>query len=230
MTVWNLQELRNAVERRYGRAHRDTFNQSLNSVVQRKEFAKYHYSEAKRLLAAATADHSAPGELMMLLFGGTDESIAFNQARFQAAAHITSCVQDIHAIADILAHTVYFALGMNLDASTALKPRQIGMTEVIKKMPSALIRQLLTDLTNHDGFRYISALNNHSKHRSIVDTPYTIDLTSVPEPSGLQFAAFTYDNQHHAERWAMPTLDEEFGRQSALIIGIGQTLNSTLLT
>jgi hypothetical protein len=230
MTTWNLAALRDAVELQYGRDQKEVFNPSLNSVVQRGAFAKYHYVEAKRLLTAATADHAEPGEMMMLLFGGDEASVAFNQARFQAAAHITACVQNMHATADILAHTVYFALGMNLDPSTYLKPRQIGIAQIIKSLPIGPIHQQLNALVDHDGFRYLSALNNHSKHRSIVETSYSLDLTPNPVPPGLKFAKFEYESQVFPDCWAMPTLDEEYSRQSELIIGIGQSLNSTLIT
>lgn len=229
MTRWNLAALRDAVQERYGREQKDALNAPLNSVIQRGAFAKYHYVEAKRLLEAATAAHAEPGDMMMLILGGDTASAAFQQARFQAAAHITACVQNMHATADILAHTVYFALAMNLDPALSLKPRQIGMAQIIKKVTVGPIHQQLSALVDHEGFRYLSALNNHSKHRSIVDIPFSLDLTSTPVPSGLKFAAFEYDDEVFPDRWAMPTLDEEYGRQSKLIIGIGQLLNSTLI-
>ena len=228
MTTWNLEALRDAVQQRYGGEQKDTFNAPLNSVIQRGEFAKYHYTEAKRLLEAATAAHIELGDMMMLILGNDTASVAFRQARFQAAAHITACVQNMHATADILAHTVYFALGMNLDPALWLKPRNISMAQVIKKVPIEAIQQLLSALVEDEGFLYLSALNNHSKHRSIVDIPFSIDLTPNPGPPGLKFAAFEYDDQMFTERLAMPTLDKEYGRQSKLIIGIGQLLNSTL--
>jgi hypothetical protein len=230
VTTWNLAVLRGAVQQRYGDDQQEMLSPSLNSIVQRGAFAKYHYGEAKRLLNAATTGHAEPGEMMKLILGDDAASIAFNQARFQAAAHITACVQNMHATADILAHTVYFALGMNLDPSTFLKPREICIAKIIEKLPTGLIHQQLTDLVVHEGFRYLSALNNHSKHRSMVDTPYSLDLTSKPAPSGLKFAAFKYGKKVFAERWAMPTLDEEYGRQSKLIIHIGQLINSTLIS
>jgi hypothetical protein len=168
--------------------------------------------------------------MMMLLLGSDTASAAFQQARFQAAAHITACVQSMHATADTFAHAVYFALGMNLDPALYLKPRQISIWNVMNKVSVGPIQKQLTELVDHEGFRYLTALNNHSKHRSIVDIPFSLDLTATPGPSGLKFAAFKYEDDEFPDRWAMPTLDAEYGRQSKLIIGIGQALNSTLIT
>lgn len=229
MTTWNLASLKDAVRKQYGIEQVEALIPSLNSVVQRGEFAKYHYIEAKRLLEAATAAHSEQGEMMMLLLGCDTESETFQLARFQAAAHITACVQSMHATADTFAHAVYFALGMNLDPALRLNPRQISIWKVMKKLSAGNIQNLLTELVDHDGFRYLTALNNHSKHRSIVDIPFLLDVTDTPGPSGLKFAAFDYENDEFPDRWAMPTLDDEYGRQSALIIGIGQALNSNLI-
>lgn len=230
MTTWNLAILKDAVRQQYGPQQEEALTPPLNSVVQRGAFAKYHYLEAKRLLEAATAAHAEPGEMMMLLLGSDMASAAFQQARFQAAAHITACVQSMHATADTFAHAVYFALGMNLDPALCLKPRQISISNVMNKVWVGPIQKLLTELVDHEGFRYLTALNNHSKHRSIVDIPFSLDVTATPGPSGLKFAAFEYEDDEFPDRWAMPTLDSEYGRQSSLIISIGQVLNSTLIT
>ncbi|MBC3436798.1 hypothetical protein N5E96_20410 [Pseudomonas mosselii] len=230
MDTWKLNDLRELVELRFGRDQKEALAPSLDSVVQRGAFAKYHYLEAKRLLSEATVAHAEPGKIMALILGADDASVAFSQARFRAAAHVTACVQSMHAMADILSHSVYFGLGLNLDASTRLEPHRIDMKNVLKKVSIEHVRQLLAVLTGHEDYQYLSALNNHSKHRSIVTTPYTLDLTEEHKPSGLKFAAFEYGGERFEARWAMPTLDAEYSRQSRLIVGIGQALNASLST
>lgn len=228
MTIWDLAALRNSVRERHGSEQEKALTPMLNSVIQRGAFAKYHYQEATRLLEGATAAHAEPSEMMMLLLGGDTASAAFDLARFQATAHITACVQSIHATADTLAHVVYFALGMNLDPAQYLEPRKVSIWSVRKKVAIGPIQRLLTELVDHKDFLYLTCLNNHSKHRSIVDIPFSLDLTAMPGPSGLKFAAFKYDDDEFPSRWAMPTLDAEYGRQSKLIISTGQKLNATL--
>lgn len=111
---------------------------------------------------------------------------------------------------------------MNLDPALCLKPRNISIWKVINNVSVGPIQKQLTEFVDHEGFRYLTALNNHSKHRSIVDIPFSLDVTATPGPSGLKFAAFEYEDDEFPDRWAMPSLDAEYGRQSTLIIGIGR--------
>lgn len=77
MTTWNLAALKDAVQQQYGPEQEETLTPTLNSVIQRGAFAKYHYQEAKRLLEAATAAHAEPGEMMLLILGSDTASAAF---------------------------------------------------------------------------------------------------------------------------------------------------------
>lgn len=230
MTTWNLADLKDAVRHKYGTEQEEKLIPPLNSVVQRGAFAKYHYLEAKRLLEAATAAHAEMGAMVVLILGSDTASVAFRQARFHAAAHVIACVQNMHATADTLAHAVYFALGMDLNPALSIEPRKITIWNVKDKTPVGNIRNLLNGLVDHDDFRYLNQLNNHSKHRSVVDIPFSVDVTAIDAPSGLKFSGFKYEGVDIPGCWAMPTLDAEYGRQSALIIRIGQALNSTLVT
>lgn len=228
MTTWNLQALRDAVEKLHGSAQKEAISPSLSSVVQRMNFMSYYYQEAARLLANATDSHTGSGAMARLLLGDDAASEQFKDARFQATAHITSCVQNMHSLADLLAHTVYFALGMNLTPATRLESRDIGMARVIKLLPIGPTHDLIKTLVEHDDFRFFSALNNHGKHRSIVDTPYSLDLEQDGQPHGLVFASFEYKGELFKERWAMHALKLECARQSLLIVEIGRSLNAAL--
>lgn len=228
MTTWNLEALRDAVEKLHGPAQKKAINPSLNSLVLRMKFVSYHYHEAARLLANATAPHTGSGAMARLLLGNDAASEQFEDARLQATAHITSCVQSMHSVADTLAHTVYFALGMNLAQATRLKPRLIGMARVIQLLPIGPLHDLIKTLVEHDDFRYFSALNNLGKHHSIVDTPYSLDLEQDGRPHGLVFVSFENDTKSFEERWAMHALKLEGARQSLLIIEIGRSLNAAL--
>ena len=229
VTTWDLAILKDAVRNKYGVEQEEKLSPPLNSVAQRGAFAKFHYFEAKRLLDAATAAHADMGAKIVLMLGSDTASVAFQQARFHAAAHVTACVQNMHSTADTLAHAVYFALGMNTNPSLCIKPRKINIWSIKDKNPVELIRKLLSELVDHDDFSYLNKLSNYSKHRSVVDIPYSVDVTTIDAPSGLKFAEFVYGNVKIPGRWALPSLNAEYGRQSALIIEIGQALNSTLI-
>ncbi len=232
MAIWNLKQLRDAVEHRYGKDQRLAISPSLDSIEQRQGFASYHYHEAFRIIREATSTQNDDMQIMLLIFGADEEaSRKFKWAGFQAAAHITACVQSMHTVADMLAHSLYYAFGMNLDDKKALAPHKIGIRPVSRRLPDGQVKSRLDALVEDDSFIYLSALTNHSKHRSMVKTNYSLDLTGEAASShGLKFSGFEYDGQRHSERWVKPTLESEYNRQSGLIVDIGQALNAALIS
>lgn len=229
-TDWNLKALRDDVERVYGRWQRDAAAPSIDSIVQRRTFAGYHFREAKRILDGVIGDREH-FEMVGVVMGAYDkEPGEFEWARIQAAAHITSCVHSMHSLADILAHVIYLCLGMNRNPESEIAARQINLHSVRDRLPSGTIKELVGQLLSHENFVYLSALNNHSKHRSIVGVPYSVDLTGEDtEAHGPKFDSFNFDEtQHYQQRWVRPFLTAEFDRQESLLMQIGNALNAEL--
>lgn len=147
--MWDLKQLRTDVRRCFGSEQLRHLEPCLRSVDDRRGFARYHYSEAKRLMETETTGREGP-ELFAAMLGSYDrEPGDFEWARFQAAAHITACVQSMHALADILAHTVYFGLGMNLDNASAMKPAAIRIETVPDKVAVPAIQTLMQAFSDH---------------------------------------------------------------------------------
>ncbi|MFC5568827.1 hypothetical protein ACFPN1_01950 [Lysobacter yangpyeongensis] len=228
-TGWNLGELRNHVERLFGQWQRDALNPCLKTIVERRDFARFHYSEAARLLSEAIGDREQ-FEMVGVMTGAYDKEPGdFEWARFQASAHVSACVHSMHSLADIAGHMVYLAFGMNRDPTKELSEKELTVYRVRDRLESHSIRALLNELLEHPNFAYLSALNNHSKHRSIVSMPYSVDMTGKdPEGHGMKFAEFLYDGKPHGPRWAKPFLKQEYERQEGLILAIGETLNAEL--
>lgn len=229
-TSWDLKALRDQVERLFGQLQREAIGPSINSIVERRTFARYHYGEAKRLFDEALAKHEDGISLVGLVLGAYDkEPGEFEWTRIQASAHVNACVHSMHAIADILGHVLYLGLGMNRHAATELGTRQTNIFTVRDKLPTGPIKRLVGELVDHPNFAYLSALNNTSKHRSIVALPYSVDMTGEDEEGhGLKFGAFHYEYTEYPQRWVRPFLKEEYQRQEALIMQIGHALNADL--
>lgn len=231
MSRWDLKQLRESVESIYGRSQRTAISPSLDSIDQRRGFARYHYHEAIRVMKQATSEHNSDMGIMLLIMQVDEEaSSEFQWASFQASAHITACVQSMHTVADMLAHTLYYAYGMNLDQEKALDAHRIGIRAVTQRLPEGMVKDHLNTLVEHESFVYLSALTNHSKHRSMVKTTYSLDLTGEAASShGLKFSGFEYGDEFFIERWVRPTLEAEFNRQEVLVISIGQALNAAVI-
>jgi hypothetical protein len=230
MPVWDLKQLRSSVERIHGREQRSAITPSLDSIHQRREFARYHYHEAQRLIGDVATSEDSDMQIMQLIMGVDEEASAeFQRASFQATAHITACLQNMHTVADLLGHTLYYAFGMNLDPVKTIEARKVGLHSVTRQLPEGALKKHLKILVKHDDFIYLSAITNHSKHRSIVKTNYSLDLTGASAMShGLKFSSFEYEGKIYPERWVRPTLESEYKRQAEIVVSVGLALNAAL--
>lgn len=227
--AWDLRQLRDDVQRIFGEWQRNALSPCLDTVVERRFFAQFHFIEARNMLDAALAGHGNV-DLFARVFGGYDAELgSFEQVRRRAAAHINACVHAMHSLPDILGQVIYLSLGMNRDPATELQERSTNIYAVRDKLSSGKLRELVEQLVAHADFTYLAGLNNMSKHRSIVPVRYSLDMTGQdPEGHGLKFNEFTYDGEHYSTRWVRPFLVSEYQRQEALVMEIGLKLNATL--
>jgi hypothetical protein len=121
---------------------------------------------------------------------------------------------------------MYFALGWNLPGSQNLSARRVTLHAINSRLPDCPVKALLNDLVVAEDYVYFADMANHSKHRSVVQTPYSVDLTGEEcLAHGLKFSAFSYEERHYQARWLTPVLSSEYARQSELVVQIGVQLN-----
>jgi hypothetical protein len=207
---------------------------SLSSALDRQEYARFHYHEVKdrwgRLLQVA----SAPNGVWDIVLGGSVSSGIENENEsllHAIGAHVVACVQSLHAVPDILAHGVYFSLG--LARSVRLKERAINaakvQAELAEFVPTHRLSILLNELLTTGEFDQLSALSSHGKHRSIIKSSISADMTGADsEPIRLNFGDFAYDGQHYAKCEVLPFLEREFDRISKITLDTGIELHGVL--
>ncbi|MDY6799169.1 MAG: hypothetical protein SVX28_10650 [Pseudomonadota bacterium] len=202
-----------------------TLSPCLNSIVERQEFARYHYHEAKSFMECYMDDNYPVMELFRLVFAGSGpdkEHLEDNQSR--ARAHIVGCVQSLHSVSDILGHVVYYSLNL----SQARTERDISLLKVRKWVRAHReykgIQAGLDELTNHHDYEYLAALVNYSKHRSIISPRFNFDFRRLS--TELVFPSFTYDGTFFPETPAYQFIESEFSRESQLVVEIGNNLNA----
>lgn len=225
--TWNLEQLREDVTFLFGDEQHECLSPSLNSIVDRQTYARFHYQESKRILGEVLNDRDDQAILVDLIFGANRNAHhEFASRRKFAEAHVVAFLQSLHSLSDILAHAIYFALGLNLHKATRLPPKRVYLHKVQALLSAGEVSVRLQELINHEDYRYLADIVNHSKHRSVIQTPYSVDVTGCDtQPHGLKFAAFVYDDQAYPARWADPFMESEYNRQSALITCIGELLN-----
>lgn len=233
MTAWDRDETKYLVEFNFGKAQAELAYRSMNSAIDRQEYARYHYHNAKNLFEACVGKFDSPVHFSKVSTGGNEDAREeFNQCIWEIGAHVTACVQSLHAMGDIFAHAIYFALGYNLKQPPPLFERKIclyAVKRVLATPEHQNLAQELNLLASGDDFAYLGALSNHSKHRSLIRSGLWVDLTGEKlDPYTLEFQGFIYDKKPYSRRLVLPFLQSEFDRQSLRIFGIGNVLNSVL--
>ncbi|GGX09639.1 hypothetical protein [Undibacterium macrobrachii] len=91
------------------------------------------------------------------------------------------------------------------------------------------LRLKLIEITNGVNFHHLSALANHSKHRSIIFPSMNEDWTGLrAERHSVMFSAFEYDGTSFMQVSAKEFLVEESDRCFKLVIQAGHMLNDVL--
>lgn len=224
---WDLEILKQAVGELYGDDRVSKLTSSLNSIVERQEFSRFYFYESKEALEKVLFDKNDAKSLMKLVFThGHENREDFDECIFKAKAHIISFVQNLHSVSDILSHVVYYSLNL----TQAKNESQISIKQVKGWLKSFVeyggLGNMIQSLIDHEGFEYLEALVNHSKHRSIVEPFFNINLREQGENmKEMKFRDFTYREKKHPARLVYDFLESEFDRQSELVVNIGNEIN-----
>ena len=195
--IWDVKATKELIFDLYGKEQFLKAQQSLNSALQRRDFAKFHYFEAFDRWDAHLKDIEKDNPIHVALDCADEIAMERRAQRMdELAAHIHSCVHSLHTIPDTMAHAIYYGLALNL--SSPLKERQITALAVAGRLSSddslGKVNDFFRSIYAGDSFSYISALNNHGKHRSMVRPATWFDMTGQAlVPITLEFSEFSYD-------------------------------------
>jgi hypothetical protein len=227
---WSIAETKQHVFRLYGKAQVGLASPSLQSTVERREFARIHYHDTLDLLNHFVQMRLRDKTLFEVAIAGDDETIEeFQLFTLKIGAYVTAFVQSLHSIPDILGHAIYFSLALN-NSSKPLAPKAINAMAVLRLLNGASdlerLHSLYSKLCTSGAFPHIAAAANHCKHRSVVLPSISED--QIGKRHELRFAAFEYDGATYPQVAIRELLESEFDRCSILIIDIGIELNAVL--
>jgi hypothetical protein len=227
---WSIAETKQHVLRLYGKTQVGLASPSLQSTVERREFARIHYHDTLDLLSAFVQLRLCDKTLFEVAVVGDDETVEeFQLFTLKIGAYVTAFVQSLHSIADILGHAIYYSLALNT-SSKPLRPKGINAMAVLRLLNAESdlkrLHDLYSKLCTSGAFLHIAAAANHGKHRSVVLSSISED--QIGKRHELRFAAFEYDGAKYPQVAIRELLEPEFDRCSILIIGIGIELNAVL--
>lgn len=233
MEPWNLDETRRQITRLYGRGQLDLAKGCLRSVDDRMTYAWIHCQDALQLIGSYIDENLKESTLIEAVhFGSEEGSTDFNTFIRKVGAHLVACIQSIHTLPDILAHAIYYSLAINL-TEKPIKERGITASSVAKRLSEISdakhVRLLLIEISTGGAFPHLSALANHSKHRSIILPSMNEDWTGLREERHVvMLSAFEYDDTSYGAVSAKEFLIAESGRCFKLVIQVGHALNAVL--
>jgi hypothetical protein len=226
--TWNINETRNHILRIYGEEQLEVARVSLNSVILRQQYARYHYHEANKIIDRFLKKEFKTKHAVEILL---DNSYQKNLALIKLEANILACLSNMHAIADIYSYAIYYTFGFNLtDKLAEHKIVTNSVLNIIKnKLEFNTIHQLLNDIKNEGDFGHLSAIVNSSKHRGIKRLKLSFSQLGMPhEPYSIKIPSYDYNNKNFPEVEAKVFLASEFNRATKLQIYMGNAINEIL--
>lgn len=232
-TIWDLEEARNLIAAVHGSEQLALARTTLSSLAERQTYASYHYHEYCRVLHVTFDSQIGSQSLLEIALPhmlqdrwNTTHPLA------QASAHVMACIQSLHASLDIMAHAVYYALGMNL-VPNPLKEHEVSLHKVIRALEGKAATQPVLDqlaqLQASPTLKHLAALANHSKHRRVLHPSFSVDLRDPSEEKyKLEFPEFTHNNTSYPPIDANELLEEVQSVLSPTLVACGNEVNNAL--
>lgn len=180
---WESQETKELTGRLHGAAQHLLIGPVIRAVAVRLAHVQIHYSDYQSLFKKHFTDRLGEFEALALLCGGdgSDEVGANNLFFIRTEAHVYASLQALHAIADNMAHVVYYALGWNLDQKLSLGA--VSFHKVLEQLnlatrsgePLSHIAAAFEVLKVDPDFKALENATNHIKHHG--GLPVSIGLT-----------------------------------------------------
>jgi hypothetical protein len=232
---WHIEKTRELVCQQYGAAQLALVRPSIRSVFARMDHAQYHFREARAVLQQTIDERFDRQELYdAVLFVDPQGRQAIDNGLMKVEAHMMASAQAIHAVADTLAHVVYFALGLNFPQSW--NERKVDLETIAKAVkglqqgrPSyPTVSFALDTLRSNDSFKAVHAIVNHSKHRGIPEPVLALQDDNSDRLYDMQFGHFMYDDSYQPRTEMKELLEPAYAAVLRAVIDTGNAINEVL--
>lgn len=230
---WNVKVTRKLVTAAFGAAQWTKASSSVRSMADRPEFCRYHYHEALDMMNEYIESKLKETGLL----GIYQDYGEFSELMLKIRANIVAFVQSLHAVADTCSHMLYYSLALD-KLPNPLNHRKIDAKEVLKLLERQRdaghseydkLCVLFREVTTGDDYKYLYALSNTSKHRSIVRAELNEDFTGMREEKWVLFLeSFCYAGKQFEKTNARVFMEKEHDRIQPLTVSIGVELNEVL--
>ena len=217
----NLERLRSLAQKNISEERYKDLRLIIGSLVDRQEYAKYHYGEYRRIVDKKNNVHKQ----VALILSNNEEDY---WDKVGIKSNIVVCMQHLHIVHDILAHLIAYTLDLKYD-----NERKITLRNVCQRIQTNTdfvdLSNLLVDLVDNDNFDYLVANVNHSKHKYNIEPSITV-APQEASPIKCVFSQFSHHKITYPKKNADEFIQEEFNRELRIIIQIENELIQILET
>lgn len=231
---WDIRLTKELVTAVFGAAQWKKAHPSVRSMTDRPEFCFYHYHEALHIMN----EYISSNLTGIGLWGVYEDYEEFSYLMLKIRANIVAFVQSLHAVSDTCSHMLYYALALD-KLPKPLKERNIYDKEVLKLLEQQRdagnseydnLCRLFRELSNGVNYKYLNALTNTSKHRSIIRPELNEDVTGRREEKWILFLeSFWHAGELFEKTNAREFMQKEYDRIQPLTVNIGVELNEVLM-
>lgn len=230
---WNIELTGKLVTAVFGAAQWAKAHPSVRSMTDRPVFCRYHYHEALDMMNGYIDSKLKETGL----FGAYENYDEFSYLMQKIRANIVAFVQSLHAVADTCSHMLYYSLALD-KLPSPLKERDIDAKRVLKLMEQRRdagnseyekICRLFSEVIAGEDYKYLCALSNTLKHRSVVRPALNEDFTGTRDEKWILFLdSFSYAGELFEKTNAREFMQKEHDRIQPLTVNIGVELNEVL--
>jgi len=233
--TWKTEEFLKLVEKCYGSHQVELLRPSLCSLTWKLIMVCYHAYEAKEKLKIFSTDRDSENikEVIKQIFlqvSESKEASNFLEAQFISEANVIAFAQSLHSTADILAHVIYHGLNFESYTEGHIDENILGLSNVREKLQKLgidlNILSAIDKFLNSPAFVYLQAYVNTTKHRSLIDSKYSVFLSDMKH--GIIISSFEYKGKKWPEKRADDFTTKDFKVINEGIISIGIEMNNFL--
>jgi hypothetical protein len=234
-TRWHVTLTRELVGQRYGAEQLTRVRPVLRAVNVRLHHAAMHYDALKAVTARNLDEPIGKGTSPLeLMFVDDDEPGVNNLFFIECEMHLFGAIQALHAVADNLAHALYYGLGWNLENKPP-KDR-VSFNTVLNRLrePTSRLHAKLTpvldclnELKLSPLFKMLEDAANHIKHHGGLHA--TVSWEPGPDrPYELRLSEFERRDVKYPQQEAVAFLEHAYLVMSKAVVHAGCALNDWL--
>jgi len=217
---WSLKDLRDYIVDEHDKDQ--SMLDLVSSIDRGISIFRYHFSTARdSLMDFYGEDEKAHKQHIERVFGVTEDQEEFQLAKIANEANTIAAIYTVRSVFDLFSQLV-----RQLLLNGELSEGACNIHRVRDHLQDGPLRASIERLLESEGFRYINAFVNVTKHRSLVKYGSWVDL--VNDKAGVKFSAFEYRGDQFPALWSDEILEKILTTKNEIVTA-GMALNHQLI-